>query len=194
MSIIHKPASSGTTNLQTLAADRAARALAVNDGLAESNTAKKHDHYFALPAVKVPVQEQSAPAPAQKPANVPVREVTEASVEAAIVSHREEEAPRPNMAPIIKTRVASVGAGSTRSVPHAPFVPNQPKPVKQSSVGGGQAKRPAPSDTGIPVSPAASPARPGVVTAESIAAAIAASRPAAPAASPAPRVMASKKK
>jgi hypothetical protein len=179
MSIVHKPASSGTTNLQTLAADRAARALTVNDGLAESNAAKKHEH----------------PAPAVE---APVPAVTEASVEAAIVKHREEEAPRPNMAPIIKQRVASVGAGSTRSVPHAPFIPNQPKPVKQSSVGGGQAKRPAPETVAppAPAEPAASgetrqhPAKPGVVTAASIAAAIAASRPAAPA----PRVMASKKK
>jgi hypothetical protein len=105
-------------------------------------------------------------------------------VEAAIAKHREEEAPRPNMAPIIKQRVASVGAGSTRSVPHTPFVPNQGKPVKQSSVGSGQAKRPAPE----PVSPPApaAPTKPGVVTAASIEAAIAASRPA-------PRVMAAGK-
>ena len=172
MSIIHKAPTSGTTNLQTLAADRAARALAVNDGLAETKAAAAHKH--------VPVQAPATPqvAPAVTP------QVTEASVEAAIVKHREEEAPRPNMAPIIKQRVASVGAGSTRSVPHTPFVPNQPKPVKQSSVGSGQAKRPAPE----PVSPPApaAPTKPGVVTAASIEAAIAASRPA-------PRVMAAGK-
>ena len=174
MSIIHKSPSSGTTNLQTLAADRAARALAVNDGLAEIKAAAAHKH--------VPVQAPATPqvAPAVTP------QVTEASVEAAIVKHRDEEAPRPNMAPIIKQRVASVGAGSTRSVPHTPFVPNQGKPVKQSSVGGGQAKRPAPEGH---TPPAASPARPGVVTAESIAQAIAASRPQAPA----PRVTATGK-
>ena len=172
--IVHKAPTSGTTNLQTLAADRAARALAVNDGLAEIKAAAAHKH--------VPVQAPATPqvAPAVTP------QVTEASVEAAIVKHREEEAPRPNMAPIIKQRVASVGAGSTRSVPHAPFVPNQGKPVKQASVGGGQAKRPAPEGH---TPPAASPARPGVVTAESIAQAIAASRPAAPA----PRVTATGK-
>ena len=170
--IVHKAPTSGTTNLQTLAADRAARALAVNDGLAEIKAAAAHKH--------VPVQAPATPqvAPAVTP------QVTEASVEAAIVKHREEEAPRPNMAPIIKQRVASVGAGSTRSVPHTPFVPNQPKPVKQSSVGSGQAKRPAPE----PVSPPApaAPTKPGVVTAASIEAAIAASRPA-------PRVMAAGK-
>ena len=170
---------SGNAHLQTIASDRAARALKINDGLAEANAAAKHKH--------VPAQEQkaeAAPAPAAiVPAQAPI---TEASVESAIVKHHEEESPRPNMAPIIKQRAASVGPGSTRSVPHAPFVPNQGKPVKQSSVGSGQAKRPAPE----PVSPpAASPARPGVVTAESIAAAIAASRPAAPA----PRVMATGK-
>ena len=170
--IVHKAPTSGTANLQTLAADRAARALAVNDGLAETKAAAAHKH--------VPVQAPATPqvAPAVTP------QVTEASVEAAIVKHREEEAPRPNMAPIIKQRVASVGAGSTRSVPHTPFVPNQPKPVKQSSVGSGQAKRPAPE----PVSPPApaAPTKPGVVTAASIEAAIAASRPA-------PRVMAAGK-
>ena len=170
--IVHKAPTSGTTNLQTLAADRAARALAVNDGLAEIKAAAAHKH--------VPVQAPATPqvAPAVTP------QVTEASVEAAIVKHREEEAPRPNMAPIIKQRVASVGAGSTRSVPHTQFVPNQPKPVKQSSVGSGQAKRPAPE----PVSPPApaAPTKPGVVTAASIEAAIAASRPA-------PRVMAAGK-
>ena len=170
--IVHKAPTSGTANLQTLAADRAARALAVNDGLAETKAAAEHKH--------VPVQAPATPqvAPAVTP------QVTEASVEAAIVKHREEEAPRPNMAPIIKQRVASVGAGSTRSVPHTPFVPNQPKPVKQSSVGSGQAKRPAPE----PVSPPApaAPTKPGVVTAASIEAAIAASRPA-------PRVMAAGK-
>ena len=165
--IVHKAPTSGTTNLQTLAADRAARALAVNDGLAEIKAAAAHKH--------VPVQAPATPqvAPAVTP------QVTEASVEAAIVKHHEAEqpVPRPNMAPVIKQRVASVGAGSTRSVPHVPFVPNQPKPVKQSSVGGGQAKRPAPEGH---TPPAASPARPGVVTAESITAAIAASRPVAP--------------
>ena len=179
--IVRKAPTSGTTNLQTLAADRAARALAVNDGLAPAQYV-----HSAATAVKIV---DSAPAHAPEPpvsAVITVQTVTEASVEAAIAKHREEEAPRPNMAPIIKQRVASVGAGSTRSVPHAPFVPNQGKPVKQSSVGGGQAKRPAPE----PVTPpAASPARPGVVTAESIAAAIVASRPAAPA----PRVMATGK-
>jgi hypothetical protein len=179
MSIVHKAPTSGTTNLQTLAADRAARAWKAKDGLAE---AKAHESH-------VPVQEQPVPLAAPQPADVPVqehKEVTEASVEAAIVKHREEDAPRPNMAPIIKQRAASVGAGSTRSVPHMPFVPNQPKPVKSSSVGGGQAKRPAPESSTIPQ---ASPARPGVVTAESIAAAIAASRPQAPA----PRVTATGK-
>lgn len=166
---------SGNEQLQATAAGRAAQALKVNDGLAEAHAAAKHEH--SAPAEKVPSQEQPAP-------SVPAQAVTEASVEAAIVKHREEEAPRPNMAPIIKQRVASVGAGSTRSVPHAPFIPNQPKPVKQSSVGGGQAKRPAPEPV-APLAPA-EPAKPGVVTAASIAAAIAASRPA-------PRVMASGK-
>ena len=174
MSIVHKAPTGGTTNLQTLAADRAARALKINDGLAEANAVAKHKHV----SVQAPVTPEIAPAVTPQ--------VTEASVEAAIVKHRDEEAPRPNMAPIIKQRVASVGAGSTRSVPHVPFVPNQPKPVKQSSVGGGQAKRPAPEGH---TPPAASPARPGVVTAESIAQAIAASRPAAPV----PRVMATGK-
>jgi hypothetical protein len=187
MSIIHKPASSGTTNLQTLAADRAARALAVNDGLAEVSAAARHEHVVTTKPVKIPDTgtAHESLTPAAPP--VPAQAVTEASVEAAIVKHREEEAPRPNMAPIIKQRVASVGAGSTRSVPHAPFVPNQPKPVKQSSVGGGQAKRPAPEPVAPPAP--AEPAKPGVVTAASIAAAIAASRPAAPA----PRVMATGK-
>ena len=181
MSIIHKSPSSGTTNLQTLAADRAARALAVNDGLAPT----QHIHSAATAVKVVDLAPTRAP---ELPVSevVTAKTVTEASVEAAIAKHREEEAPRPNMAPIIKQRVASVGAGSTRSVPHTPFVPNQGKPVKQSSVGGGQAKRPAPEGH---TPPAASPARPGVVTAESIAQAIAASRPAAPA----PRVTATGK-
>lgn len=172
--IVHKAPTSGTTNLQTLAADRAARALAVNDGLAETKAAAERKHV----SVQAPTTPQVAPEVTPQ--------VTKASVETAIVKHRDEEASRPNMAPIIKQRVASVGAGSTRSVPHAPFVPNQPKPVKQSSVGSGQAKRPAPEGH---TPPEASPARPGVVTAESIAQAIAASRPAAPA----PRVMATGK-
>ena len=181
MSIIHKSPTSGTTSLQTLAADRAARALAVNDGVAPA----QHIHSAATAVKVVDLAPTRAP---ELPVSevVTAKTVTEASVEAAITKHREEEAPRPNMAPIIKQRVASVGAGSTRSVPHTPFVPNQPKPVKQSSVGGGQAKRPAPEGH---TPPEASPARPGVVTAESIAQAIAASRPQAPA----PRVTATGK-
>jgi hypothetical protein len=180
MSIAHKPASSGITNLQTLAADRAARALAVNDGLAEAHAAATHKpHTEPVSVVHSAVN------------SAEIVNITEASVEAAIVKHREEEAPRPNMAPIIQTRVASVGTGSTRSVPHAPFVPNQPKPVKQSSVGGGQAKRPTPvKPVTTPTVTAPATIKPGAVTAASITAAIAASRPAAPV----PRVMATKKK
>jgi hypothetical protein len=179
---------SGNIQLQKIASDRAAKALAVNDGRAESSAAQKHEH---LPKTVLPVPpkppvavSESAPQ-ATKPFPEPA--ITEATVEAAIVAHRAIETPtaRPNMAPIIKQRVASVGAGSTRSVPHAtPFVPNVGKPIKSSSVGGGQAKRPAPEPVVAPV-PAA-PVKPGVVTAASIAAAIAASKPTASA----PRAMA----
>lgn len=183
--IIHRAPTSGTTNLQTLAADRAARALKINDGLAEVNAAAKHIHTAG--AVGVIAHTCAMPSEVLASENSPASAVTEASVEAAIVKHREEEAPRPNMVPVIKQRVASVGAGSTRSVPHMPFVPNQPKPIKQSSVGSGQAKRPVPESIIAPA-PAA-PAAPAAITAESIAQAIAASRPAAPA----PQVMAAGK-
>jgi hypothetical protein len=182
----------GNEQLQAKAAAIAEKNLAASD--------LAHQAKHTAPEVKVPVEEQKAPEPVVEPANVPV-----------------QEAARPNMKPFGKQRAASVGAGSTRSVPHAtPFVPNAVKAPPASSVGLGQARRqsPAPQPEVVLESaaenehaekaPSEAPvthheavasapprgAAPGVVTAESIAAAIAASKPKV-APGPAPRFMSS---